>query len=237
METELWPNLFAACGNRAIPLFVINARLSEKSMRGYCKLAALVKPMLANIKLIAAQSREDAERFLKIGAMTEQVRVCGNMKFDLEIPEQAIVEGKKLKRTVFVNRNVFIAASTHKGEEAIIIDAYKKIKAAIPDLLLVLVPRHPERFDDVAALSFQQELPVVRRTSGLPCVPDTEAYLADTMGELKMLYAAADVAFVGGSLLPIGGHNLLEATAAGVPVLFGPYMTNFKEISGESTGL
>ncbi len=231
METELWPNLFSYCGKSQIPLYVINARLSKKSASGYEKIPSLIHPLLANIKRIAAQTQEDAERFISIGAKSEQVIVAGNIKFDLEIPDQVIAEGKQLNANIFSGRFVWIAASTHKGEEQIFLDVYQKLKPNIPGLLLVIAPRHPERFAEVSALVTQNNLQGVSRTSNKPCAIDTDIYLADTMGELKMLYAAADVAFVGGSMVPIGGHNILEASAIGVPVLFGPHMANFKEIA------
>jgi 3-deoxy-D-manno-octulosonic-acid transferase len=231
METEIWPNLFIHCGDNNIPLYVINARLSEKSARGYQKLPSLFHPVLANVKKIAAQTQEDAERFIAIGAKPGLVVTVGNIKFDLEIPEQVILEGKQLKTSVFKDRFVWIAASTHKGEEQIFLDVYKQLKSKIPELLLLIVPRHPERFAEVSTLCNQNTLAVVTHTSKQPCNLGTDVYLADTMGELKMLYAAADVAFVGGSMVPVGGHNLLEASAIGIPVLFGPYMANFKEIA------
>jgi 3-deoxy-D-manno-octulosonic-acid transferase len=236
METEIWPNLYTYCGENGIPLYVINARISEKSARGYQKLPSLMQPVLANVKQIAAQTKEDAERFITIGARPEQVTTVGNIKFDLEIPEDIIEEGKLLKASAFKGRFVWLAASTHKGEEQILLDAYQVLKPKIPELLLLIVPRHPERFAEVATLCGQNKLAVIARTSKQPCHLDTDVYLGDTMGELKMLYAAADVAFVGGSMVPIGGHNLLEAAAIGIPVLFGPYMANFKEIANKVLG-
>jgi 3-deoxy-D-manno-octulosonic-acid transferase len=231
METEIWPNLFTYCGDNNIPLYVINARLSEKSARGYQKIPSLIYPVIAKVKQIAAQTEEDAERFIACGAKPEQVITVGNIKFDLEIAEHIIDEGKRLKTTVFKDRFVWIVASTHKGEEQIFLDVYQQLKPKIPELLLVIVPRHPERFAEVSTLCSQNTLAVVTRTSDQPCNLDTDVYLADTMGELKMLYAAADVAFVGGSMVSVGGHNLLEASAIGVPVLFGSYMANFKEVA------
>lgn len=231
METEIWPNLFNSCGENNIPLYLINARLSEKSARGYQKIPLLIQPALTNVKQVAAQTQEDAERFIAIGAKPGQVSALGNIKFDLDIPEEIVAEGKKLKTSVFNDRFVWLVASTHRGEEQIFLDVYKELKPKIPKLLVLMVPRHPERFAEVATLCEQNNLAVVTRTSKNPCYPTTDVYLADTMGELKMLYAAADLAFVGGSMMPVGGHNLLEASAIGVPVLFGPYMANFKEIA------
>ncbi len=231
METELWPNLLHYCGENNIPCYLINARLSEKSARGYQKLPSLIQPSLARIKQIAAQTQEDAERFVAIGAKPEQVSTFGNMKFDLDIAEETITEGKRLKTTQFNGRFVWLVASTHHGEEQILLEVYASLKVVIPELLLLIVPRHPERFAEVAALCGQNDLKVVTRTSKKPCAWVTDIYLADTLGELKMLYAAADVTFVGGGLVPVGGHNLLEPAALGVPILFGPYMHNFKEIA------
>jgi 3-deoxy-D-manno-octulosonic-acid transferase len=231
METELWPNLFHGCGIHKIPLCVINARLSEKSTSGYRKLPSLIQPLLANISLIAAQSQEDAQRFIAIGASPGQVTVAGNIKFDLDIPDITIQAGIELKENEFTGRFVWLAASTPRGEEQICLDVYKALKRKIPELLLVLVPRHPERFAEVEDLCLGNDLLVINRTAKRRCRQETDVYLADTMGELKMLYAAADIALIGGSLVPVGGHNLLEAAVVGVPVLFGPYMANFKEIS------
>jgi 3-deoxy-D-manno-octulosonic-acid transferase len=231
METEIWPNLFACCGSNEIPLYIINARLSEKSTRGYQKIPALISPALACVKLIAAQTRDDADRFVAIGAKTGAVRTLGNIKFDVEVSSDIIGQGKQLKLDLFGGRFVWLIASTHKDEEAIFLEIYKKIKQEIPELLLVLVPRHPERFGEVRKLCEQNRLTVIMRTSSEIDCQDIDVYLVDTMGELKMFYAAADVAFVGGSMVPVGGHNILEAAAVGTPVLFGPYMANFKEIA------
>ena len=231
METEIWPNLYVACGQNSMPLYVINARLSEKSARGYQKIPTLVNSALAQVNGVFTQSHEDAQRFITIGAKKAIVTSVGNIKFDVEVPEAIILEGAYLKRTLFANRFVWIIASTHKDEEAIFLALYKQIKLKIPELLLLIVPRHPERFSDVQQLCSQQQLDVVLRTSAEPMLESTDVYLADTMGELKLLYAAADVAFVGGSMVSVGGHNILEALVVGVPVMFGPYMGNFKEIS------
>jgi len=230
METEIWPNLFACCGKNEIPLYIINARLSAKSAGGYQKIPALIVPALAHVKLIAAQTQDDANRFAVIGAKTETVKTLGNIKFDVEVSSEIIGQGLQLKADLFVGRFVWLVASTHKDEEVIFLESYKKIKQRIPELLLVIVPRHPERFVEVKKLCEQSQLKVVMRTAGEMCHQYTDVYLADTMGELKMLYAASDVAFVGGSMVPVGGHNILEAAVVGTPVLFGPYMANFKEI-------
>jgi 3-deoxy-D-manno-octulosonic-acid transferase len=231
METEIWPNLFISCGKNNIPLYIINARLSAKSSRGYQKIPTLVHPALAQVSLIATQTQDDASRFIAIGADCEKVKILGNIKFDVEIPPAIIEHGLQIKADLFRDRFVWLIASTHKDEEAMFLEIYKEIKQKIPELLLVLVPRHPERFADVKKLCEQLQLSVVMRTSGDRVNTENDVYLVDTMGELKMLYAASDVAFVGGSMVPRGGHNILEAAAVGVPVMFGPYMVNFKEIA------
>ncbi|HEY8096082.1 MAG TPA: lipid IV(A) 3-deoxy-D-manno-octulosonic acid transferase [Methylobacter sp.] len=231
METEIWPNLFACCGKNEVPLYIINARLSEKSAGGYQKIPALISPALAQVKLIATQTQDDAQRFVAIGAKSEAVRTLGNIKFDIDVSSDIIGQGLRLKSDWFVGRFVWLIASTHKDEEAIFLEIYKEIKQKIPELLLVIVPRHPERFGEVKKLCERHQLNVVMRTSGDACHQLVDVYLADTMGELKMLYAASDATFVGGSMVPVGGHNILEALAVGTPVLFGPYMTNFKEIA------
>jgi len=232
VETEIWPNLFHACARHCVPLYIINARLSEKSARGYQKLSALIKPALLPISGIAAQSDEDAKRYASIGVPVERLQTVGNIKFDVSIPTTVIEQGQLLKRQLFSGRFVWLCASTHADEELVLLKIYQSLKAsAIPELLIVLVPRHPERFAAVNKIAGQLGLDTVLRTSSVPCGAATDVYLADTMGELKMLYAACDVAFVGGSLVPKGGHNILEPTAVGVPVLFGPFMDNFKDIA------
>jgi 3-deoxy-D-manno-octulosonic-acid transferase len=231
METEIWPNLFVHCGKNEIPLYIVNARLSEKSARGYQKLPSLIAQALAQVRLIATQTRDDAQRFIAIGAKSETVRTLGNIKFDVEVSRDIIEQGLVLKADLFGGRFVWLIASTHKDEEAIFLEIYKEIKQKIPELLLVIVPRHPERFGEVKKLCEQNQLAAVMRTFGESCHQHTDVYLADTMGELKMLYVASDAAFVGGSMVPVGGHNILEALAVGTPVLFGPHMANFKEIA------
>lgn len=231
METEIWPNLFTACGDQQIPLLVINARLSEKSANGYRKVPNLIRRALSRVTLIVAQTQEDADRYLSIGAPLSRVKTLGNMKFDVEIPASLVEAGLQIKKNAFKNRFVWLIASTHNNEEAILIDLYRQIKQTIPELLLIIVPRHPERFISVAQLCQQHGLRVVTRTSGNLLLDHADVYLVDTMGELKLFYAACDVAFVGGSLVPVGGHNVLEAAAVGAPVMFGPHMANFKEIA------
>lgn len=234
VETEIWPNLFACCYENEVPLAMINARLSEKSAQGYQKISALICPALAKIKWIAAQTEQDANRFIAIGAPKQVVETLGNIKFDLDVAQETIKQGLQFKLAEFPGRFVWLIASTHKDEEILFIEIYKQIKQRIPELLLVIAPRHSERVETVKKIFEQQQLDVVVRTSADSCLPTTDVYLVDTMGELKMFYAAADVAFVGGSMVPKGGHNILEAAAVGVPVMFGPFMDNFKDIAEAS---
>jgi 3-deoxy-D-manno-octulosonic-acid transferase len=231
METEIWPNIFNYCGDHHIPLYIINARLSEKSSKGYQKISGLIHPALANIKCIATQTNDDASRFISIGADSEKVETLGNIKFDVEITTSTITKGLTIKADLFMDRFVWLIASTHKDEEKIFLDIYKVLKEKIPELLLILVPRHPERFPVVKKLIEKEYLSVATRTLLETVNTKTDVYLVDTMGELKAMYAAADVAFIGGSMVANGGHNILEASAVGVPVMFGPFMDNFKEIA------
>ncbi|QPK65561.1 lipid IV(A) 3-deoxy-D-manno-octulosonic acid transferase [Methylomonas sp. LL1] len=231
MEKEIWPNLFAQCAERQIPLFVINARLSARSARAYLKIPALVKPALQCVTQIATQTEEDRLRFIEIGAVAERVTTLGNIKFDLAIDNSVIAAGQTLKQQSFTGRFVWIVASTHQGEEEQLLQVFAQLKQRIPQILLMIAPRHPERFQNVKKLCLDQGLRVVMRSENQPVAENVDVYIADSMGELKMLYAAADAAFVGGSLVPVGGHNVLEPALVGVPVLFGPQMFNFKEIA------
>ena len=229
METELWPNLSRVCAQQKIPILISNARLSPSSFAGYKKIMPLIRPVFADISMVSPQSEADAERFQQLGADKKQIHICGNLKFDLQIPIESSETGEALKRMIG-NRPVWIAASTHDGEDEQILDAHHAILDCFPGALLILVPRHPERFDQVAKLCVEKELSVVRRS--LNRLPENhhQVYLGDTMGELLQLYAAADIAFVGGSLVPTGGHNPLEPAAIGLPVLTGPQVFNFMAI-------
>jgi 3-deoxy-D-manno-octulosonic-acid transferase len=231
METEIWPNLYAQCRRSPIPLFLVNARLSEKSARGYRRLSSLVRATLADLSCIAAQTQRDADRFVALGAVADTVVVTGNIKFDQPVPDGLNAEAAAIRRSLFLQRSVWIAASTHEGEDEQLLDVYAELKSRIPALLLVLVPRHPERFDPVAALCRDRGLSVVLRSERKACDDATDLFLVNTMGELRLFYAAADAAFVGGSLVSTGGHNVLEPAGLGVPVLFGPYMFNFDAIA------
>ena len=231
MEKEIWPNLFAGCVEHAVPLFVINARLSARSAVAYKRIPALVKPALKCIKLIATQTEEDRFHFIDIGAAVEQVLVVGNTKFDITIDDSVIEKGQALKQQSFPGRFVWILASTHQGEEARLLQVFGQLKQQIPSILLLIAPRHPERFLPVKALCQEYGYKTVLRSENPLVGVDVDVCIADSMGELKLLFAAADVAFVGGSLVPVGGHNVLEPALVGVPVLFGPEMFNFKEIA------
>ena len=182
METEIWPNLFLACGKRRIPLYIINARLSEKSSLGFQKIPSLVRPTLAQVTLVATQTEDDATRFISIGADSSKVKTLGNIKFDIKVPQETIEQGIQLKIDLFGGRFVWLIASTHKDEESIFLDLYQEIKKKIPELLLVIAPRHPERFSEVKKQCEQQQLAVVLRTSKENVRSDTDVYLADTLG-------------------------------------------------------
>ena len=231
LETEIWPNLYRGCGVRGIPLVLVSARISPKSVRSYRRLLPLFRETLSHGIIIAAQSDADAQRFLSLGAAPERTRVTGNIKFDVEIPPDLVVRGRELRAELLGERPVWIAASTHEGEEEIVLDAHRQLMQVIPELLLVLVPRHPQRFAGVREMVGKQRLSVVARTDGKPCDASTQVFLGDTMGELTLFYAASDVAFVGGSLVPIGGHNLLEPAALGLPLVSGVHVFNAQEIA------
>ncbi|MGB5261161.1 MAG: lipid IV(A) 3-deoxy-D-manno-octulosonic acid transferase [Gammaproteobacteria bacterium] len=230
METELWPNLFHCCHRHDIPLLLVNARLSESSERGYRHIRQLVAQTLANVSWIAAQSEHDAQRFVRLGADPDRVIVSGNLKFVQRMPPSLIERAQVLRRDWGVERPVLVAASTHEGEDALLLDAFREVRRELADCLLVLVPRHPERFDSVADLCRKRGHSVVMRSERKPCSADTDVFVGDSMGELPQFYAAADVAFVGGSLVHHGGHNLLEPAALGIPILTGPHTFNFTEI-------
>ena len=229
METELWPNLIAHCRRREIPVLLLNARLSERSARGYGRIAPLVRSMLRQLEQTAAQTGADAARFRQLGLPTERVHVSGNIKFDLCLSDEDRQRAATLRRQWDETRPVWAAASTHAGEETIVLKAHQSLRARFPSLLLVLVPRHPERFAQVEAMCHTQNLPVVRRTSKRAPRAEDAVLLADTMGELRLLLGTADCAFIGGSLVPTGGHNMLEAAVWGVPILSGPHLFNFAE--------
>jgi len=231
METEVWPNLVAECSARGVALFLVNARLSERSLAGYRRLPALTRPMFAALAGAAAQTQEDARRLREAGAA--DVAVTGNLKFDVRIDDALRARGHALREMFGAGRPVWVAASTREGEEALLLDAI----AARPlpaDALTVIVPRHPQRFDEVAALLDARAIAYVRRSANVPVPADVRFVLGDSLGELLAYYVACDVAFVGGSLVPLGGQNLIEPIAAGTPTLIGPHTFNFAQASAQA---
>lgn len=231
METEIWPNLYRGCGVRGIPLVLVSARISPRSVDSYRSLLPLFRETLSHGIVIAAQSAADAERFLSLAANPERTRVTGNIKFDIELPDDLAERGRALRAELFGKRPVWIAASTHDGEEALVLDAHEEMRRTLPDLLLLLVPRHPERFAVVRDMLQRRKMSYVARTDEAACNSDTTVFLGDTMGEVTLFYSASDIAFVGGSLVPVGGHNLLEPAAVGVPIVTGPHVFNAQEIA------
>ncbi|MFZ2300262.1 MAG: lipid IV(A) 3-deoxy-D-manno-octulosonic acid transferase [Gallionella sp.] len=233
METEIWFNLIHACRETGTPLLLMNARMSEKSARNYARFTRLTRDALDKFSAVAAQTKNDAKRLIDLGA--KDVSVTGNLKFDIEPPQAMLELGGQLRQQLGTGRKVFLTASTREGEEVLLLDMLKDIH--IPELLLAIVPRHPQRFDDVAQLLGQRGIAFMRRSelgkAGNPqnraVPPKIQAVLGDSMGEMFAYYAAADLAFIGGSLLPYGGQNLIEACAAGTPVLVGPHTHNFAE--------
>jgi 3-deoxy-D-manno-octulosonic-acid transferase len=231
VETEIWPNLIHAAHASGIPSLLANARLSVRSARRYHRFAGLTCETLRKITLIAPHGEADAQRFCALGARKSQVEVTGSIKFDIRLPASLRERSEVLRREWGTERPVWLAASTHEGEDEQVLAAHREVKTAIPGSLLVLVPRHPERFDQVAELIQAGGFHCVRRSARRACGADIDVFLGDSMGELTLFMGAADVAFIGGSLVPHGGHNMLEAAAQGVPVLLGPHMFNFAEIS------
>lgn len=234
METELWPNMVHAAHARGIPVMLANGRLSERSARGYAAVGWLSRPMLASLAGIAAQDEATAERFQTLGVAEDRVTVTGSLKFDITPPADIEVRAHELRAAWgLASRPVFVAASTHAGEDIPLLLAFSAIRARHRQALLILVPRHPERFENVASVIRQKRFGLARRSLGEPVTPEVSVLLGDTMGELMLWYALADVAFVGGSLLPVGGHNMLEPMALDVPTLSGPHVFNFQTIADE----
>jgi 3-deoxy-D-manno-octulosonic-acid transferase len=232
METELWPNLFHACRERGIPILVSNVRMSEKSARGYQRFARLAAATLAQVNRFAVQGDADAQRLRRLGARPEQIVVSGSIKFELFIPASLLEAAEVLRREWGSSRAVWLAASTHEGEDESVLVAFQQLRQDHPDLLLVLVPRHPERAAAIARLVRRRGLSYVLRSEHPGEIdPETDVLIGDTLGELLRFYAAADISFLGGSLVPTGGHNLLEPAALGKPVIVGPHTFNFLDIT------
>ena len=232
METELWPNTIAACQSRDIPVILANGRLSARSATAYQRISSLVQPMLSGISAVAAQHKDDGDRFIRLGLPPSALEVTGNIKFDLSLDQDVQDRATVLSEQWHCgnNRPVFLAASTHRGEDEIILQAFGQIKQQVDNALLVLVPRHPERFNQVGELCISAGFTLARRSAG-DKVEAADVLLGDTMGELMVFFGACDVAFVGGSLVATGGHNMIEPAAWGVPVLSGPHLFNFTEAS------
>ena len=232
METEIWPNLIDRCHRNKVPMIYINVRLSKRSHRGYRRFRKLIRPALRKIDHFAAQGKADSRRLIDLGAPPAAVRVTGNLKFDAALPPGVGEAARTLRENLGSGRPVWVAGSTHEGEEEQILEAFAHLRKDFKSLLLVIAPRHPPRFNAVYRLCESQGYNTVLRSHETKSIsPDCEVYVADTMGELPLLIAAADLVFIGGSLVPVGGHNVLEASAAGVPVVFGRYMFNFAEIA------
>ncbi|MCS5710147.1 lipid IV(A) 3-deoxy-D-manno-octulosonic acid transferase [Candidatus Berkiella aquae] len=231
METEIWPNLLQACKARQLPVLIANGRLSPVSMRRYQRLGRLMHWIVSPISAVAAQSAMDMARFAHLGVASDRISDTGNIKFDLQLPPYLQDAGMELRQELGSERLIWIAASTHETEEAIALNVYQALKARFPQLLLFLVPRHPDRFNKVAHLCTDRGFTIARRSLKQQTMPNTDIYLGDTMGELPLFYASSDVAFVGGSFVAVGGHNLLEPAALGLPVLSGPQLFNFVAIS------
>ncbi|MBU6248565.1 MAG: lipid IV(A) 3-deoxy-D-manno-octulosonic acid transferase [Xanthomonadaceae bacterium] len=231
VETEIWPNLYFACRRRGIPLMIVNARLSERSMRGYRPARGLVRAALRCVNLVSAQSRTDAARYRMLGAPADRVVVSGNLKFDMPVPAQARVEGEAMRDQWGRLRPVWMAASTHEGEELAVLEAHLEVLKRLPDALLLLAPRHPDRFRLVEHLVRNLGFTAGTRSADRVPARSHQVFVIDAMGELMPFFAASDLAFVGGSLVPIGGHNVLEPASLSRPVLVGPHTFNFDDIT------
>ena len=230
METELWPSLMFGCRERSIPVYILNARLSERSLRGYRVLAPLVGRALRTLHTVAAQSQADGQRFIRLGARDGQIEVTGNLKFDVAVPEGLRTFAGECRQHCGGNL-VWIAASTHEDEQAAVLAMHRRLRARFPGLLLLWAPRHPERFRAVTEQARAQGWRVSTRSQARWPQTDDAVFVVDTLGELMSFYACADVAFVGGSLQPVGGHNLLEPAATGTAIVTGPHLHNFVEIA------
>ena len=229
VETEIWPNLYRGCGMRKIPLILVSARISHSSVPRYRKFLPLIRKTLSHGIIIAAQSKADAHRFIELGASSERTHVIGNIKFDIEIDENLNKQGKEIRKKLFHDRPVWIAASTHEGEEKKVLNTHRILLKKFPDLLLIIAPRHPERFSKVKDLIKKSSFNLVSR-KGYEKTDHYEVFLLDTMGEVTLFFAASDIAFIGGSLVPIGGHNILEPAVQGLPIIIGPYFSNSEEV-------
>ena len=233
METELWPNTLHCVAKAGIPISVLNARLSERSCQRYAKFQPVFNLLANKLSQVLCQYPSDAERFVRLGLDKSSVHVTGSIKFDIEVSTEQVEKGKVFREQVGFDRDVWIAASTHQGEDDVVLDAHRQLLKDNPRALLMIVPRHPERFNQVSELAQEHAFNTITRTSQQPITPDIEVYIADTMGEMLVLLGGADVCFMGGSLVgdKVGGHNLLEPAALQLPLLNGPSYFNFSEIT------
>ena len=235
MERELWPNIIHGCHKRSIPVVIANARLSQRSCNRYAYVLPLMRPALAIVSAVAAQTEADRSRLMTLGAHPDHILTTGNIKYDVTVSAKTMDTAQSMRQDWGRHRLIIVAGSTHEGEEAVLLDIFDPLREHYPGLLLILAPRHPERFDAVFQLVKNRGFNTHRHGDGSTVVPPAaEVHLRDTMGELPLLYAAADIAIVGGSLIEIkgiGGHNLLEPCAVATPVLFGRYISDFLEIS------
>jgi len=229
METEIWPNLIASCNQQSIPVMIANARLSERSTKGYSRLSKLIKPALQQVSSIACRSEQDAEHFKQLGATPKSVMVTGNIKFDI-LPKTQTTDAPALRQQLKPNAKIWVAASTHQGEDEQVLECYQQLKTQHPELVLILVPRHPERFESVYQLCANTDYTVQRRSEYASFSADCDIILGDSLGEMAYWYSAADIVFMGGSLAPTGGHNPLEASVYGIPVVSGPAIFNFNDV-------
>ncbi len=230
METEIWPSFYAACHEAAIPLVMVNARISPGSFSGYSRFSRLIAGALGTVSFVAAQTQIDAERYQRLGVPAGRVEVYGNLKFDIKVSRSISEQGQALRRGFRADRLIWVAASTHESEEKILLEAFSIVLNSIPQCLLILAPRHPERFQQVADFCRASGIAMTRRSERSVPAAESKVFLLDSLGELLPYYACSDLAFVGGSLVPAGGHNLLEPASLGVPLLTGPHTFNFTEI-------
>ena len=231
METEIWPNLYAACAKRKIPILLVSARMSARAFERYRRYASLTRAALRNTTAIAVQTPADAERFRVLGADETRLSVMGNLKFDIAVSEDLLASGRALREKLFGNSAVLVAGSTRDGEEGLLLAAFRTLLKTRPDSILVLAPRHPERANAVAAAISAAGFGFRRRSAGDMPLKAGEVLLVDMLGQLMKFFAAGDVAFVGGTLVPVGGHNLLEPAALGLPVLVGPHLENVRDVA------
>lgn len=233
METELWPNTLATVHNNKIPVMVMNARLSARSAARYQQFQSVFNLLAKHLDHVLCLHSDDAERFKQLGLPAKRISVTGSIKYDIEIADTIVQQANTLRETIGIQRPVWVAASTHKGEDEHVLAAFQSVLNTKPDSLLILVPRHPERFNDVEQLCIQAGFECVRRTQTQPITAGTQVYLADTMGEMLIMLGAADITFMGGSLIgnAVGGHNLLEPAALSKPAITGPSYYNFTDIT------